>query len=109
MNGPIGFLSLKDIIANMKRKRSENKTSYKSCDFLWGSTAEIERFCDTAGNMLSANWKRMSPLLFEALLFLKVNRQYWDLYGVFSSMNKAQNANVKKKIESEDEQDKLLC
>lgn len=47
--------------------------------FILGSVAEVERLWSIAGNILSNNRKKMSPLFFESLLFLKVNRNYWDL------------------------------
>lgn len=59
--------------------------------FILGLTAELERIWSLAKNILSDNRKLMEPVVFEALLFLKVNRSYWDIEAVQEAMAKARN------------------
>ncbi len=46
----------------------------------------------------------MTPLLFEAVLFLKVNNSYWGLELVCEAMKTARSAKVKARIEEDAEQ-----
>ena len=70
-----------------KRQKLEKKECmYINCDFILGSTAEIERLWSVAKNIMRDNRKHMEPILFEALIFLKVNRSYWDISSVQSAL-----------------------
>ena len=46
---------------------------YIKCDFILGSTAEIERIWSIARALMAENQMAMNPLLLESLMFLKVN------------------------------------
>ena len=50
---------------------------YINCDFVLGSCAEVERLWSIAGNILTDNRKSMAPQLFEAILFLRMNKRLW--------------------------------
>ncbi len=55
-------------------------------------------------NILKNNRKSMTPLLFEVLLFLKVNNSYWGLELVCEAMKTARSAKVKARIEEDAKQ-----
>ena len=65
--------SFKERIAK-KRKIANNRTEYITCDFVHGSVAEVERLWSLCGRILSDNCKRLTPQLFEALVFLRINK-----------------------------------
>ena len=48
-----------------------------------------ERIFSLAKHILSDTRKKTSPRLFEALLFLKVNRSLWDVYDVGVAMGRS--------------------
>lgn len=52
---------------------------YVNCDFLYGSSAEVERLWSVAKYILIDPRKGITPQTFEALLFLKINKDYWNL------------------------------
>lgn len=52
---------------------------YKNVDFICGSAAEVERLWSIAKYILTDNRSRMTPAMFESLLFLKTNVEYWDV------------------------------
>ncbi len=81
-----------------------NRTKYVNCDFILGSAAEVERLWSVAKNILKDNRKSMTPLLFEALLFLKVNNSYWGLELVCEAVKTARSAKVKARIQEDAEQ-----
>ena len=62
-----------------KRKRESQMAdnTYCNCDFILGSAAEVERLWSHAELIMRDNRRHISPILFEALLFLKVNRRFW--------------------------------
>lgn len=62
-----------------KRKRNRSVSKYINCSFIPGSVAEVERLWSTAKYILSENRQSMTPELFEALLFLKLNSRFWDV------------------------------
>ena len=69
-----------------KRKAGElestNALPYINADFICGSAAEVERLWSIAKHILTNSRARMTPHLFEALFFLKINHDYWDCRSV---------------------------
>ena len=60
----------------MKRqKKSDSEYNYGNCDFILGSVAEVERLWSICDNVLNDHRNRMSPLLFECIVFLKINKK----------------------------------
>jgi hypothetical protein len=54
-----------------------------NCNFIYGSCAEVERLWSIAWHILT-NQKmgKLSPTVFEALIFLKLNKRLWDIHSV---------------------------
>lgn len=94
-------LTMADRIAAKKRHRENNKEEYMNCGFILGSVAEVERLWSVAGNVLANNRSSMTPLLFECLMFLKVNSSYWDINLVSDAMKISRSEKVRKLL-SED-------
>ena len=69
-----------------KRKAGELERSqyspYQNVDYICGSAAEVERLWSLCKYILTNTRSRMTPNLFEALIFLKVNYDYWDAAAV---------------------------
>ena len=62
-----------------KRKSDDISQGYDDCmDHVIGSAAEVERLWSIARYILTTNRTRMTPVLFEALLFLRAHRELWD-------------------------------
>ena len=51
---------------------------YGNCDFIIGSVAEIERLWSFADAYLDGDRNKTTPLLFEAMIFLRYNREFWN-------------------------------
>ena len=68
-----------ELLGFIARKKRRVDKRYINCSFLLGSTAEMERVRSFARQLLLDNRKHMEPVVFESLLFLKVNRTYWDI------------------------------
>jgi hypothetical protein len=51
-----------------------------------GSSAEVERLWSVAKYILTDHRKRLTPQLFEALLFLKQNKDFWGLTEVVEAI-----------------------
>ena len=68
--------------------QAEKAKSYINLDALPGTSVNCERLFSAAKFILSDTRKRTSPKLFEALLLLKVNRNYWNIYSVGKAMGK---------------------
>ena len=67
-----------------KRKRkagefSSKKSEYLNVDFISGSAAEVERLWSICKYILTVNRSGLSPILLEAILFLRINRSFWDI------------------------------
>ena len=78
-----------------------------NCDFVLGSTAEIERLWSVAKNIMSGKRTSMNPLLLESLLFLKQNKDYWDLLLVSAAMNSARSERVKSRVREHNAHEEL--
>ena len=64
---------------------------YKNVDFICGSAAEVERLWSIAKYILTDNRARLTPAMFEALLFLKTNDEYWDMAMVMEAYTRVRN------------------
>ena len=63
----------------LSKKRSiVTESKYIDCTFIKRSTAEVERLFSIAKNVMTKNRKRLTPQLFEAILFLKMNERLWN-------------------------------
>ena len=64
----------------MKRNKESISKWYGNCDSIYGSCAEVERLWSIAKHILTDVRKgMMDPIMFEAILFLKLNRRLWTL------------------------------
>ncbi len=59
---------------------------YRNCDFVLESEAEVGRLWSIAKNLLGTQRMYMTPIMLEALLFLRMNKSYWDLSLVSTAM-----------------------
>ena len=71
----------------MKKRKAgvlENSKAppYQNVDYICGSVAEVERLWSLCKYILLNTRSRITPHLFEALVFLKVNYDYWDAASV---------------------------
>lgn len=80
-------------IKNKKRKVVGGTKKYINTRFILGSSAEMERVWSIAKYVLPDNRKLMDPIIFESILFLKVNASYWDLGCVQRAMKAAKLSN----------------
>ncbi|KAI0565914.1 hypothetical protein FGB62_13g233 [Gracilaria domingensis] len=66
-----------------RRKRQKKVlTEYRDCSFILGSVAEVERLWSVADNILRNQRMSLTPLLFEAIIFLRINARLWDVHLV---------------------------
>jgi hypothetical protein len=69
-----------DIQQRIKRRRvgGSVRDEYVNMDMLVGTSVSCERIFSIAQHIMTAVRKRTSPLIFETILFLKMNRDNWD-------------------------------
>ena len=70
-----------------------------NCDFICGSVAEVERLWSVAKKVLTNNRSCLTTVMFETLIFLKINEDYWDLQSVQTSHSMARKPKRTKEIE----------
>ena len=72
---------------------------YIDCNFIFGSAAQVEQMWSQAKYILSQQRSRMSPRLFETILYLKINDRFWDNNTVQEaiSMAAAQDASDRRR------------
>ena len=95
-------LSIAEILARSKRCRIEKNHFYMNRRFVLGSVVEIERIWSISKHTLSDYRMGMTPILFEALLFLKVSRQYWDQLMFITAMSDARTQRVEHWIRADE-------
>ena len=80
---------------------------YKNIDFICGCAAEVERLWSICKYILTNVRSRLTPNLFEALVFLKVNHEYWDARSVQvaydNSLNGVQSSKVQSMVNDDEE------
>lgn len=67
-------LSMEERAANRHKENHCNDIKYLPCDFIVGSSAEVERLF-SAKNVMTRNRSRMTPEVFEAIVLLKFNER----------------------------------
>ena len=65
-----------------QRVQSLGQDSYVNCVYILGSAAEVARLWSLASYVLQDHRSSMTPMNLEALLFLKVNIEFWDVNTV---------------------------
>ena len=95
-------LAYEERLRRRKQKR-ENPSGYMDCDFILGSAAEVERLWSIANHVLTDERKKTSPLMLEALLFLRVNIRLWDIHTVKQAYHMSRNERVDKNIEEDNQ------
>ena len=71
-----------------RRRLNVRLDDYIDCRFLVATSNTVERLFSLCKHVLTDTRKCMSPIMFESLIFLQVNRQYWDLQMVAIAMKK---------------------
>ena len=91
-----------------KKKGMEQESDYMNSDFILGSVAEVERLLSILLRLLPEYRKSCTPILSEALLFLKVNSNYWDLSLVCKAVKKVHDDKVAQKIAADQQEASLV-
>ena len=83
------------------------ESRYINLDFILGSVAEVERLWSMAYYILVKNRQKMSPVVFEAIVFLKINKDMWEECDVIEAISRQRSARVDQQI-AEDEEHLLM-
>jgi hypothetical protein len=62
------------------------KTKFVDLQFLLSISNVVERLFSLARLILTDERKNMSPIVFEAMLYLQKNREYWSVIDVAQAM-----------------------
>ena len=90
-------LSLADRMKDRIKKRkagvieADLTSPYKNVDFICGSAAEVERLWSIAKYILTDTRSRLTSAMFETILFLKTNEDYWDISMVMEAYTMVKN------------------
>ena len=80
--------SFQDRMSKRKKRKASDlegtdvRSKYHNLNYIGGSAAKVERLFPEEKFVLTAHHAKMSPIVFEALMFLKFNQQYWDIFTV---------------------------
>ena len=97
--------------AARQKKQATGNEAYVNCDYICGSVAPVERLWSLAGHVLPDHRSSLKPYSLEALLFLKVNKSFWDVSTVDATVQalRAERAEAKKaeakKAEAKEEEE----
>jgi len=110
-------LSLADCLSQLRggKKRKADQMN-NACDnddncfdHIIGSAAEVERLWSIARYILTTSRTKMAPIVFEAILFLRMNRALWDERTVMEALVAVRadqkDEHLKKKLELANEQE----
>lgn len=103
-------------VARLQEERQmmvqQTADDYVDCSFILGSVAIVERLWSLSGHILRPERSRLLPINLEALLFLKINKRYWDEHLVQKAldivMERERNARAAKKagtVEAKQDED----
>jgi hypothetical protein len=63
-----------------------SQTSYVDCRFLVATSNTVECLFSSSRSIMTYQRSKMSPIMSEAILFLKTNHSFWNLKTVASAM-----------------------
>ncbi len=87
-------------LKRQKTMQSETELAYCNLMMIPGtSSVNCERHFSLAKHIVIDTRKQTTPALFEALLTLKVNREWWDKYSVAAAMKRL----IKHEVDTEDD------
>ena len=99
---------------NLKRKINNTKDEnlYINCRFIFESVARVERLFSHCKYIKTETRNRLTPQLFEAITFLKSNRELWEnsqqLISRAISMSKMENFRAYKRMEEDETEEKRM-
>jgi hypothetical protein len=95
-----------------KEKDDQAENPYVNCNFVYGSTAEVERLWSVASYVLTKQRRRMTPQLFESILFLRYNERFWDQTTVAEAMKEdameQHTARLERRIRDDETEESIL-
>ncbi len=94
-------------IALKKSKKDDMNDKYRNCDFVLGSVAEVERLWSIAKSILGTQRMHMTPITLEALLFLRMNKRYWDLSLASTAMAQSRSNRTNNRLQDHVQEDKM--
>ena len=100
--------------SNLKRKinNTKDKTLYIDCRFIFGSAARAETLFSHCKYIKTETRNRLTPQPFEAITFLKSNREIWEnsqqLISRAISMSKTENFRAYKRMEEDETEGKRM-
>lgn len=92
-----------EVLSMSERRKKRRKTEaipkrYMHCNFILGSVAEVERVWSVAKHLLGDVRHRLSPIMLEALLFLRFNERFWDDQLVAQAISNARAERTNKRV-----------
>ena len=81
--------------------------SYVDSRFTIGSVAEVEWQWPIFYSLLGVNRKYLTPIVFKALVFLKVNSSYWNQNTVPEALRMTKTKRTSERIFADDEHEEL--
>ena len=99
-----------DKLDEIKQVRKQRRTQeigastahdYINLDVILGSAAEVERLWSVSSYILLKHCLRMSPVMFEALAYLKANKDLWNEADVIEAMSRRHSDRVQQAVEEE--------
>ena len=76
------------------------KENHINCNFIVGSVAKVERLWSIGKLVCTSSRRRMTPQLFEALLFLRENERFWNERLVAEAIGCAKSKRVRDKLDA---------
>jgi len=107
-NNSTSNLSLTEQVSLGKRKRQDASNNYMNTSFVLGSTAELERLWSIAKNILTNNRQETTPLVFESILFLNVNKTYLNEYTVKEAMGEVTSERESQRLQEDGLTDNII-
>ena len=84
-----------------KNRNQHDEADYGDLNFILGSAAVVERLWSIADKLIDGTRNNTTPVLMEALLYLRENRQYWDEQLVQEAFNATRSQRVRKKLDED--------
>ena len=98
-------------VEQVARKRSnsiQKSNDYVDLRFICGSVAIVERLWSTCKSLLKLDSKSITLIVFEAIIFLRMNTDYWSLSTVSEAMKMTRIHRKFERINADSEHDLVI-
>lgn len=102
--------SYEELLEARKKRRTMpgGHMGYGNVDFILGSAAQVERLWSIADNVLTDKRKATTLLLFESIMFLRMNERFWNVHLIRDAFHMSRSDRANQRMDEDQQEEAHL-